>query len=375
MNAGDLAACSFEQWYPRHQSHTFRSRVLNLSPEFVQYLLADGVFLPDADQVYPTRAGEDPHADEDDYQRWPEEDETAEGEEDGTSKSPAFPELEAEIRAAIDELGGQVVPKLNWSCPKDATWVSTSQSLCCSTPGDVFLLLKSSDRVSHDLAGAWDAVSDGREDSRGDEPAGTARPAPVLALREHFDLQPWMEFRCFVKDRKVIGVCQRDVTAYFTELQGREDDIADAVLTFHEQHVQGTFPLDDYVMDVFVSKRMRVYIMDFNPVGGTTQALLFEWEELPYSLEALAAGSAAPGGSGGQPWAEGEVDVRFITQPVAIRPGARAAYGVPYDLVDTSQGSAIDELIKSMQQAAGASGGSDDDDDAIAGEGCNNSKA
>lgn len=29
-----------------------------------------------------------------------------------------FPELEAAMRSAIEELGGRVVPKLNWSCPK-----------------------------------------------------------------------------------------------------------------------------------------------------------------------------------------------------------------------------------------------------------------
>ena len=29
-----------------------------------------------------------------------------------------FPEVVAEIREAIQSLGGHVVPKLNWSCPK-----------------------------------------------------------------------------------------------------------------------------------------------------------------------------------------------------------------------------------------------------------------
>lgn len=53
-------------------------------------------------------------------------------------------------------------------------------------------------------------------------------------------------------------------------------------------------------------------------------------------------------------WTEGEVDVRFITEPVAIRPGGRAAYGVPFDFADTSEGSAVDALIKSMQAAEAA---------------------
>ena len=36
------------------------------------------------------------------------------------------------------------------------------------------------------------------------------------------------------------------------------------------------------VMDVYVTKKLKVRIMDFNPVGGTTQPLLFRWDELPY---------------------------------------------------------------------------------------------
>lgn len=31
---------------------------------------------------------------------------------------PRFPELLAQIRAAIEQLGGAVAPKFTWSCPK-----------------------------------------------------------------------------------------------------------------------------------------------------------------------------------------------------------------------------------------------------------------
>mmetsp|Transcript_1196 Transcript_1196/g.2778 ORF Transcript_1196/g.2778 Transcript_1196/m.2778 type:complete len:364 (-) Transcript_1196:117-1208(-) len=358
MNAAHLEACSFPEWYPLFREHTFASQILPLNPAAVEYLLADGVFLPDANTVYPTRGQIDPYADEDDYQRWPEEDQEdgdsdggGDGEEGGAVKQVVcFPELEAAMRSAIEELGGRVVPKLNWSCPKDATWVSQCQTLACSSPGEVLLLLKSSDRAAHDLSAAWQGLPG-------------SPPPPVLVLREFFDLQPWMEFRCFVAAGRVVGISQRDVTAYFPELQEREDDIADAILTFHEQHVQGVFGLDNYVMDVYLSKKMRVYIMDFNPVGGTTQPLLFTWEELPFDMRALMSGvddagdgeaAQVDGEGAASSWTEGEVDVRFITEPVAIRPGGRAAYGVPFDFADTSEGSAVDALIKSMQAAEAA---------------------
>ncbi len=34
-----------------------------------------------------------------------------------------FPELYATIQAAIESLGGAVFPKLNWSAPRDASWM------------------------------------------------------------------------------------------------------------------------------------------------------------------------------------------------------------------------------------------------------------
>lgn len=50
---------------------------------------------------------------------------------------PEFPELLAEIDAAIKELGGCVAPKLNWSSPHDAVWVSSGKSLACRNADEV----------------------------------------------------------------------------------------------------------------------------------------------------------------------------------------------------------------------------------------------
>jgi hypothetical protein len=68
----------------------------------------------------------------------------------GGAEPESFPELEAALTAAIEALGGAVCPKLNWSVPRDAAWVNGG-TLRCETPGDVMLLLKSSDFVQHDL--------------------------------------------------------------------------------------------------------------------------------------------------------------------------------------------------------------------------------
>ena len=47
------------------------------------------------------------------------------------------------------------------------------------------------------------------------------------------------------------------------------------------------------------------------------------------------------------------LDFRILTEQVAMRPN-KGAYGVPYDLVDTSHGSAMSEMLRQLQEADSA---------------------
>lgn len=49
-----------------------------------------------------------------------------------------------------------VFPKLNWSAPRDATWINAGENLKCMSPGEVIMLIKSSDFAIHDLCHAFD---------------------------------------------------------------------------------------------------------------------------------------------------------------------------------------------------------------------------
>lgn len=110
------------------------------------------------------------------------DDEKEDADDDSDSDEPrrtyAFPELDAQIRSAIKRYEGSVFPKLNFSSPRvrdtfpslreqqlialqDAAWMLPSSSpLKCTSPADVYLLLKSSDFISHDLN--RDLVFDGQ---------------------------------------------------------------------------------------------------------------------------------------------------------------------------------------------------------------------
>lgn len=69
-------------------------------------------------------------------------------------------------------------------------------SMRCTDAAEVFLLLKSSDFVAHDLSHCY-ATCEDRDRTRPDQ--------FVLVLRRWYDLDVSMEFRCFVAHRQLIG--------------------------------------------------------------------------------------------------------------------------------------------------------------------------
>lgn len=73
---------------------------------------------------------------------------------------------------------------------------TASGPLHCTSPADVYLLLKSSDLVSHGL-----------DHARAYEPAlSPFTMVPVeLVLRKYIPINPSMEFRCFVRNNLLIG--------------------------------------------------------------------------------------------------------------------------------------------------------------------------
>ena len=112
-SAAAVRACAHDSWAALFPAAAVRSETLPLPPAFVDFLLADGVWLPDDSAALPRRAKADPYG-ESEFS----EAELAQAEAEEEEDSPRFPELEALVEAAIERLGGAVLPKLNWSAPK-----------------------------------------------------------------------------------------------------------------------------------------------------------------------------------------------------------------------------------------------------------------
>lgn len=206
--------------------------------------------------------------------------------DEDTDPSAEWREIHVRIRETIRELGGKVTPKLNWSAPKDATWISATNDMECTSANEVYLLLKSSDFITHDLEQAFDGCVE--EESTVTEPSDEPVPhSPLsttipfhLVLRKSFNLNPSLEFRCFVRDNTLIALCQRDLN-HFDFLSQMRGALAIRIQQFFEKKLHNIFPDTDYVFDVYVPPpHDRVWLIDINPWAIRTDPLLFSWLEL-----------------------------------------------------------------------------------------------
>lgn len=181
------------------------------------------------------------------------------------------------------------MPKLNWSAPKDVTWISATNSMACMTPNDVYLLLKSSDFITHDLEQVFDDCEDESEDendtAKADEEASVDKSlsnVPYnLVLRKTIPaFNPALEIRCFVRSRHLLCMCQRDLN-HFDFLPRLIPKLRSLIQDFFEKNLKRSFPEESFVFDVYVPPpHDRVWLIDVNPWAQRTDPLLFSWMEI-----------------------------------------------------------------------------------------------
>lgn len=340
--------CAFAAWYPRLRHASIKGEVIPLSPAFVSFLLSDGVTLRDNDN---DSDGDDRDAGDVLTQ--------------STATAEAVAEVRAQVRRVLGQFGGKAFVKTNWSAPRDASWMLGS--LQCTTVDDVLLLLQSSDFVVHDLtqpyAGCVDAVA-----IEGDEPTAEAteseRPAePCLVLKKWCNLFDSMLFRCFVAGRALVGVSQRYCGEFYDFLLDRQDFLCERIFDFFATHLkqEDAFPDPDFVFDVYVDKRHRVFLLDINVFGAVTDPLLFSWEE----LEQLRAAKKQEQEQEEQE-VEEVVDFRVVESKQGIRANPLSGYRAPTDLVDHLAGGAgFEAFLEQVQRdnAANDDNSSSSDDE------------
>ena len=346
----EILACQFSSWYDdfrnlsgaANKNCTIKSVIVPLPPIFIEYLRSDGVRLPDG----ATKLSSCAPAHEDDWWSSDEDGDNDDEEEDSIDgKRYSFPELNEQISEGIASLGGAVLPKLNWSSPKDATWVNNG-TMKCETPGDVYILLKSSDFVSHDIQHTFDGATgnDAEADKADGDDTGTQFKFE-LALRKWSNLHASQEFRCFVSDHELVAISQRNHTQHYPHLSRESMTIRSRIVDFFVDSIQRRFAsgsIAKYVFDCYVDKNRRVWLLDFNPWSIRTDSLLFDWD----NLQKLAADVATSGeGKAGEVEDEGKTDdavscenvrpcIKVVETELEVHHDPIASFRAPIDTVD-----------------------------------------
>lgn len=167
----------------------------------------------------------------------------------------------------------------------------------CTSPNDIYLLLKSSAFITHDLEHAFDGTvnTTPASTSNGTTTSGSGLGfQPVLVLRTFFTPHQALEFRCFVKQRSLVAIAQRDLNHY-NFLQRFRPAIISRAKDLFDSRLRFTFPDGNFVFDIYIpevhsldddddddpdKKLGKARLIDINPWAPRTDTLLFGWDEL-----------------------------------------------------------------------------------------------
>jgi hypothetical protein len=141
-------------------------------------------------------------------------------------------------------------------------------------------------RVEHGRE-AWDLLTDCSERVYDDLSWALKNDyEPCLLVREWLDIPRWMEFRCFMKSRKLVGISQYFYRDESPEIEKFKDSIKWALEMFFENLFVREIHLDDVVFDVFAHTQRRgnetvvdVKLIEINPYATWTDPCLFDWNE------------------------------------------------------------------------------------------------
>lgn len=137
----------------------------------------------------------------------------------------------------------------------------------------------------HDAAAALRLLTDGSERIASDLRQCIARGyAPHLFVREWQPIAPWSELRCFMRQRRLVGICQYDCinlgpSPQLAALAPRVPPVIEQFFVDFRRAVH----LDDVVFDVFLQtdveapRRLSPRLLEINPFGPQTDAVLFDW--------------------------------------------------------------------------------------------------
>ncbi|OQR68289.1 cell division cycle protein-like [Tropilaelaps mercedesae] len=103
-------------------------------------------------------------------------------------------------------------------------------------------------------------------------------------------------------------------------------------MSFFKEYIEDHFALENYVFDVYRSRKDYVRLLDFNPFCAQTDGLLFDWSE----LDELEVDNDQP-------------EFRYHANGVSLRPSNYREYSLPTDVHLFANASSAKRLIDLMK--------------------------
>jgi hypothetical protein len=117
--------------------------------------------------------------------------------------------------------------KTNWHSPKDAVWITAGQTLRVKDLCDVYQLLKASSICKEDL----NQVSENN--------------FCHIIFKKWKEIHPGTEFRCFVRNRNLVGISPRDWPQYHEHFKTQKRDIIKDIVSLFKEKIKDKFPIDN----------------------------------------------------------------------------------------------------------------------------------
>jgi hypothetical protein len=170
------------------------------------------------------------------------------------------------VDAAVKKFPNGAFIRLGSRSPKDSWTLHQKGAKVTTGPAALDILLGTSERVMEDLLLAL-----------------KHEYQPHIFIRQWVEIPKHMEFRCFLKKRRLVGISQYDYFHVYPELKGQEEKIRFAVESFLPDFLEAIH-LDDVVFDVFVKSRTignetihETKLVEINPFSEMTDPCLFDW--------------------------------------------------------------------------------------------------
>ena len=104
---------------------------------------------------------------------------------------------------------------------------------------------------------------------------------------------------------------------------------------FFNRKIKNAFADDCYTFDLYIDAQNCFNLVDFNPFGELTDAMLFTWDELN-SIDPETVDT------------DTDTFFRIVTESNNIQPSPYMRYGMPTDIVDLACGEDVQKMIDFM---------------------------